>query len=152
MSEPGPEFERVGDWPDVIGHYRGALAIPHAPDGRVLVQMRDDIEGIAMPGKWGFFGGEIDPGETPVQAVAREFLEETGLSLPEVAFTPAYAVITSPPKLGLLYVFTVPLTYPCSDIRVLEGGGFALATRRQAEKLDMIVYIRDVLDKFWSQA
>jgi len=34
---------------------------------------------------------------------------------------------------------------------VLEGGGFAMATRAQAEKLDLIWYIRDVLNEFWAE-
>lgn len=34
-------------------------------------------------GNWNGVGGKIDPGETPVQAMAREFREETGVQVPE---------------------------------------------------------------------
>jgi 8-oxo-dGTP diphosphatase len=34
-------------------------------------------------GNWNGIGGKIDPGETPVQAMAREFHEETGVALSE---------------------------------------------------------------------
>ncbi|MGB0278771.1 MAG: NUDIX domain-containing protein, partial [Prochlorococcaceae cyanobacterium] len=34
-------------------------------DGRWLLQLRDDTEGILYPGQWALFGGHLDPGETP---------------------------------------------------------------------------------------
>ena len=45
-------------------------------DGRWLVQLRDDIPGIVSPGCWGLFGGHLDPGESPDQALRRELQEE----------------------------------------------------------------------------
>ena len=58
-----PAEVRGGNWP-----YR---------ERRVLMQLRDDKEGIAFPGKWGFFGGGIEPGESPEGvAPGAELLEE----------------------------------------------------------------------------
>jgi 8-oxo-dGTP diphosphatase len=45
-------------------------------EGRWLLQLRDDIEAIVHPGTWGLFGGHLDPGETPEQALRRELEEE----------------------------------------------------------------------------
>ncbi len=41
-----------------------------------LMQLRDNIPGIVYPGCWGFFGGHIEPGETPETALRRELEEE----------------------------------------------------------------------------
>jgi 8-oxo-dGTP pyrophosphatase MutT (NUDIX family) len=49
--------------------------------GRFLFQLRDDIPNIVMPGRWGFFGGHIEPDEDADTAIVREMEEE-------VAFTP----------------------------------------------------------------
>lgn len=46
--------------------------------GRVLYQRRDDIPNILYPGLIGLFGGHIEIGETPLEAIQREVAEETG--------------------------------------------------------------------------
>jgi 8-oxo-dGTP pyrophosphatase MutT (NUDIX family) len=61
------------------GKLRGAdavAAILVLEDGRYVLQLRDDIEGIFYPGHWGCFGGAVDRGEAPPQALRRELREE----------------------------------------------------------------------------
>ena len=41
-----------------------------------LLQLRDDHPGIFYPNHWSFFGGELEIGETPWQALQRELFEE----------------------------------------------------------------------------
>ena len=43
-----------------------------------LMQLRDDMPTIFYPGHWGCFGGAMDPGETPSEAIRREIEEELG--------------------------------------------------------------------------
>jgi 8-oxo-dGTP diphosphatase len=54
--------------------------------GRWLLQLRDDIEGIVYPGTWGLFGGHLDPGETPEQALRRELWEEINWEAQDLSF------------------------------------------------------------------
>ena len=60
-----------------------ALAILHRDD-RFLMQLRDDKPGILYPGVWGFFGGHMEPGETPEVGVVRELEEELGYTAPKL--------------------------------------------------------------------
>jgi 8-oxo-dGTP pyrophosphatase MutT (NUDIX family) len=53
-------------------------------DGRVLMLRRAPDDDI-LPGSWELPGGGIDPGETPLQAAARELREEVGVALAEEA-------------------------------------------------------------------
>jgi 8-oxo-dGTP pyrophosphatase MutT (NUDIX family) len=64
------------------GKLRGAdavAAILLLEDRRYVLQLRDDIEGIFYPGHWGCFGGAVDRGESPPQALRRELKEELEL-------------------------------------------------------------------------
>lgn len=53
-----------------------AVAILVLEDGRYVMQLRDNIPNIFYPGHWGCFGGAVDPGERPLQALKRELIEE----------------------------------------------------------------------------
>jgi len=55
-------------------------------DGDLLMHLRDDIEGVVHRGCWAGFGGAVDPGESFEDALRREILEETGVSLRRATF------------------------------------------------------------------
>ncbi len=42
----------------------------------VVLQRRDHDASISSPGKIGFFGGQVEPGENPTSAARRELTEE----------------------------------------------------------------------------
>jgi 8-oxo-dGTP pyrophosphatase MutT (NUDIX family) len=62
----------------------GAIIV--TPDRRYLLQLRDDVPEIWFPGHWGLFGGAIDAGESPEQALRRELIEEIGVAPRKVAY------------------------------------------------------------------
>ena len=46
------------------------------PDGRYLLQLRDDRPSLRVADHWCLFGGRVEDGETPRQAMIRELGEE----------------------------------------------------------------------------
>ena len=58
---------------------RGVSCVLVARDHRVLLHLRDDAPGIRYPGHWALFGGSVDDGESPPEALKRELAEELGL-------------------------------------------------------------------------
>lgn len=59
----------------------GTSAILIGTDGRLLLQLRDDLPHISDPGKLGFFGGQREDGESFLDCVVREVHEEIGYYL-----------------------------------------------------------------------
>lgn len=92
-----------------------AIAILYQQD-QYLMQLRDDIPGIAYPGHWGFFGGHCDPGEHPDDAIHRELMEELGYRTSTIKLFNLY------PDPGVVrHVYYAPLTVPLSELKLMEG-------------------------------
>ena|SRR5439155_1861291 len=66
---------------DVI-RMQGVNAVPINVEGKILLQQRDDRPDLSFPGCWTTFGGAVEDGETPNEAIRRELLEEIELELP----------------------------------------------------------------------
>jgi len=99
-----------------------AIAILYQ-DQRFLMQLRDNIPNIFYPGFWGFFGGHIEPGESPEEAVVREIAEEIGYAMP----TPKFFMISENDQV-IRHVFQAPLTVPLSELTLMEGWDLDLVT------------------------
>ena len=61
---------------------------------RLLIYLRDDKPEIPFPNHWDFFGGHVEEGETPEQALVREVREELGVDLPKWEFFRSYDCLT----------------------------------------------------------
>jgi 8-oxo-dGTP diphosphatase len=97
-------------------------------DGLWLLQLRDDLPGIIAPGCWGLFGGHLDPGETPEQALRRELTEEIGWH----AGALTYAFCHERPT-RVLHYFHGPLSVPLAELRLQEGQDLALVSLAELE-------------------
>ncbi|MEL7034581.1 MAG: NUDIX hydrolase [Cyanobacteria bacterium J06592_8] len=95
-------------------------------EGKLLMQLRDDIPGIVYPGVWGLFGGHVEPGETPEVAVKREVTEEINYEISEVSAFGEY-----PDTRVVRHVFYSPLTVDLSQLVLKEGWDFGLITPEQ---------------------
>ncbi|BFM38468.1 NUDIX hydrolase [Synechocystis sp. LKSZ1] len=98
------------------------MAILYQED-RYLLQLRDNIPTILYPGHWGLFGGHLETGETPLEAVKREIWEEIRFSLVAPQYFDCYS-----DEQAIRHVFAAPLTCSLNDLTLLEGWDWALVT------------------------
>ncbi|ABG53176.1 NUDIX hydrolase [Trichodesmium erythraeum IMS101] len=99
-----------------------AIAILYREE-KFLLQLRDDIPGIAHPGQWAFFGGHIEPGEIPQVAIKRELVEEIGYK-PDMIWEFGVYYDTNVVR----HVFYAPLTVELKDLVLGEGWDMGLLT------------------------
>ena len=95
------------------------------------MQLRDNIPTILYPGYWAFFGGHIEAGETPEEAVVREIFEEIDYEMK----TPQF-LMSSESDQVIRHVFHEPLTVPLSALTLKEGWDFDLVTVDDLRKGD----------------
>jgi 8-oxo-dGTP pyrophosphatase MutT (NUDIX family) len=64
-----------------------ATVLLRRPDGKILMQLRDDGGGrsIPFPNMWNFPGGLVEQSETPLEAAVREIREEFELEIEPAA-------------------------------------------------------------------
>jgi 8-oxo-dGTP pyrophosphatase MutT (NUDIX family) len=103
-------------------------------DNKVLLGRHDPQNGGTYTGSWVIPGGGIDDGETPLQALHREFMEEASLDL-----SPYQAVRSDPVEKGetlnetgervlvqmQFYDFEVHIDKPASEIPVTPNEEFS---------------------------
>lgn len=109
---------------------------------RLLLQLRDNIPEIVYPNHWGLFGGTVDEGESPAQAMKREIEEELCWIPPE----PKYLLTWEAPEgAWTTYIFGVPLTVPTSELTLTEGQAFGLFTFEEMTQILLVPKIPRML-------
>ena len=139
-------FADIGPLPEKV-IWQGATVLARDPDGRVLMQLRDDRAGVAAPGQWCLFGGAVDPGESLEAAARREFHEETGIDISGEALVPLARFASEALPGGVVHVFALRRPVTAGEVLLGEGAGFAFLTRDQVERFNLIGNFRIFLQQ-----
>jgi len=120
-----------------------AIIILYDDKKRILLQHRkEDAE--RLPGYWGFFGGGIDEGETPEEAVRRETKEELNYELgnPKLVMVQEFK---GKHHDGTKYVF-VEKYNPSKKLTLYEGQGMKWVLLNETKPLKIVDHDTEVLE------
>lgn len=120
-----------------------AAAILVLEDGCYLLQLRDDMPQIWYPDYWGFFGGSVEPGEGPLEALKRELYEELELEITQARLFTHFEFDLRP--LGLdVYArsyYEIPIrTAELARLNLHEGAEMRRVSGHEALTMKLVPY------------
>lgn len=98
-----------------------AAIILENDNGEFLCALRDNKSWIPFPDHWDLIGGHVEEGETPEEALIREFREELGLELKEYTFFRKYECLTGDAYENIKFIYSGKINIPIDQITLLEG-------------------------------
>lgn len=112
---------------------------------RLLLQHRS-MDTPRMPGYWAFFGGSIDEGETPIEAIRREAYEELQCTLkdPKCIFEQDFELDVAA---GHMRVYVDAYFEDKHALVLQEGQGWGWYTQEEIKNLKMIEHDRRVIEE-----
>ena len=116
-------------------------------EGKILLQLRDDKPNLPYPGCWGTFGGQIEEGETPEEAIGREIKEELNYELRDFEFFGNF------PFDGYgIYMFRKRDTdITIQDLTVREGQGGKFLTLEEVIQLSCAFNCKEIVIAYFNQ-
>jgi len=115
---------------------------------KILLQHRTS-DAPAYPNKWGFFGGEIEEGETPEESVKRECFEELEYELESPKLILKISLDLKNRRL-VKYAFLERYN-PNKKLVLHEGQGMRWVTCEEFEKLDLVEHDLPIYKKIFEK-
>lgn len=119
-------------------------------DGKLLFQLRDNNPKIPYADCWGTFGGHIEAGETPEQAIIREVKEELGYTLVNPTLMQRFD-INDPKHQQPIEIFIFHQKDPAvtlEDLKVNEGQAAAFFSPEEVLKLPCYAGVQEIVTAY----
>lgn len=89
--------------------------------GKLLIYLRDNRPDIPFPNHWDLFGGHLEAGETPEQALVREVQEELNLELQDWRFFRRYECRSGDAYPNVKHIYHAQIDRHATDLVLNEG-------------------------------
>ena len=134
-----------------------AMVLLFDPQGRLLVYLRDNKPDIPFPNHWDFFGGHVEEGETPEEALVREVKEELGIELRHWNFFRRYECTEGDAYPNIKYLYWARIDKTAEELTLHEGQRLLSITPDERRHLKFANILGQLLEEFihsglWPQA
>ncbi|MCU1490222.1 MAG: hypothetical protein JWM85_1627 [Acidimicrobiaceae bacterium] len=126
---------------------RGVMTVVLTPGGQLFLHHRDDLPGVLYPGHWAGFGGSLEAGETPEDALIREMEEETGLVIAPGEATVVGEIIDPEADGRIVTLSYVVRELDLEEIVLTEGQGFGLFSPEELDGLLLVPFVRELIER-----
>jgi 8-oxo-dGTP diphosphatase len=123
--------------------HKVATALLFDCNNKLLIYLRDDKPGIPFPNHWDLFGGHVDEGELPEQALVRELKEELNIDIADYRFYKCFESL-SEERPNTKFVYVVRINQQADELTLLEGQylkGIELSEHAQYRFANMLAEI-----------
>jgi 8-oxo-dGTP diphosphatase len=124
---------------------------------RLLIYLRDNKPEIPFPNHWDFFGGHVEVGETPEQALVREVMEELGVNLPGWDFFRCYECLSGDAYSNTKYIYRARIDRTAEELTLYEGQRLVGIEANERHQFNFANILGAILEDFiaagwWPQA
>jgi 8-oxo-dGTP diphosphatase len=124
---------------------------------RLLIYLRDNKPEIPFPNYWDFFGGHVEVGETPEQALVREVMEELGVNLTRWDFFRRYECLSGDAYSNTKYIYRARIDRTAEELTLYEGQRLVGIEANERHQFNFANILGAILEDFiaagwWPQA
>ena len=120
--------------------------------GELLFYFRDNKPGIPFPQHWDLFGGHVEEGETPEEALVRELKEELNYDLKEFRFFKKYECLEGDAYPNIKYIYSGRINIPVEELNLLEGEYLKYFKREEIPNIKFANILKDILLEYLNKA
>lgn len=114
-------------------------------DGEMLFYLRDSRPGIPFPQHWDLFGGHVEEGETPEEALVREVREELDYELKEFKFFKRYECYEGDAYPNIKYIYSGSFNLPLDEIKLMEGDRPGYFSREEVPGIKFANILKEIV-------
>jgi 8-oxo-dGTP diphosphatase len=125
-----------------------AAIILENDNGDFLLALRDNKSWIPFPNHWDLIGGHLEEGESPEEALIREYKEELGLELKNYKFYKEFLCLKGDAFENIKYIYTGKINLQIDEITLYEGQYARYFTKEEIPEIRFANIIKSIVMEY----
>lgn len=125
-----------------------ATALLFDRNKRLLIYLRDNKPSIPFPNHWDLFGGHIERGEQPEQALSREIAEELGVKVQDFKKFRDYTCLSGDAFPNIKHVYWARIDSVPAELTLREGQALESIDLKDRTLFKFANILGEIIDDF----